>query len=304
MEIAPQARVVRATAFGSGRGIAQHPALNRVTSCNFGGAELTVINNIGVLGLSPAQHRISGWSSSAAKRVFDAGCVLLALPVMIPLGLAIAAAVWITSPGPVLFRQERVGQNGRVFTMLKFRTMVHGGGKAHHSITTLDNQSFTPLGPVLRRWKLDEIPQLANVLLGHMSLVGPRPKMPEHTIYELPCRPGLTGMATLAFADEEAMLSRVPDDRLDAFYYDAVLPAKHRMDSEYLANATFRSDLRLLARSLLRRWEDAAAQFDGDRQSLFSGLRRSSRVAMERQKVPSGVGWAAGSSFPIAEVED
>jgi lipopolysaccharide/colanic/teichoic acid biosynthesis glycosyltransferase len=202
---------------------------------------------------------ISSWSDSSTKRIFDIGCVLLALPAAVPLAFAIAAAVRLTSPGPVLFLQKRVGRHGRAFTILKFRTIIHVTGKAHLPITTLDNQPFTPVGLMLRRSKLDELPQLMNVMLGHMSLVGPRPKMPEHAIFQLPCRPGLTGMATLAFAEEEALLSRVPHNQLDAFYSNVVLPAKHKMDSEYVARATFLSDLRLLVKSALRRWDSTAS---------------------------------------------
>jgi lipopolysaccharide/colanic/teichoic acid biosynthesis glycosyltransferase len=202
----------------------------------------------------------SPWTCSPAKRIFDCVCVLLALPVLVPLALAIAAVVRITSPGPVLFPQKRVGRNGSVFTILKFRTMIHVAGTAHHPITTLDNQRLTPAGPFLRRLKLDELPQLANVLLGHMSLVGPRPKIPEHTIFNIPCRPGLTGMATLAFAEEEAIFARVPDDQLNAYYNSFVLPAKQQLDADYAARATFLSDLQLLVNSVLRRWNTAAAE--------------------------------------------
>ena len=203
----------------------------------------------------PLRNGLSRWSVSLAKRVFDAGCVLLVLPALAPLALLVAALVRFTSPGPVLFRQKRVGRHGRVFTILKFRTMAHAAGTAHPPITTLNNQPFTPVGAILRRFKLDELPQFLNVLLGHMSLVGPRPKIAEHTIFELACRPGLTGMATLAFAEEEALLSRVPREQLRAYFHEVVLPAKHRIDSEYSACATFFSDLRLLARSVLRRWD-------------------------------------------------
>ena len=128
----------------------------------------------------------------------------------------------------------------------------------HISVTTSDNQQFTPVGPFLRRWKLDELPQLANVLLGHMSLVGPRPKLPEHIVPDPPCRPGVTGMATLVFRVRGAALARVPNDHLDAYYYAVVLPAKRQLDIEYMARATFLSDLKLLVNSVLRRWEDTA----------------------------------------------
>ncbi len=212
------------------------------------------------LELHPGWKRLSPWSGSARKRFFDCACVLAALPVLVPLILAIAVAVRVTSAGPVLFRQKRVGRHGQTFTILKFRTMIHVADRAHHPVTTSDNQQFTPVGPFLRRWKLDELPQLANVLLGHMSLVGPRPKLPEHVILDPPCRPGVTGMATVVFACEEGALARVPMDYLDAYYYAVVLPAKRQLDIEYMARATFLSDLKLLVNSVLHRWDDTALE--------------------------------------------
>ena len=123
-------------------------------------------------------RRLSPWSRSGAKRLFDCACVLPVLLLLVPALLAIALAVRLTSPGPVLFLQQRMGRNGRTFTILKFRTMIHATDEPHNAVTTAANQAFTPIGPFLRRWKLDELPQLLNVLAGDMSLVGPRPKMP------------------------------------------------------------------------------------------------------------------------------
>jgi lipopolysaccharide/colanic/teichoic acid biosynthesis glycosyltransferase len=221
----------------------------------------------GALGTAHLAHEsdafrkdLSPWSGSAAKRAFDCGCVLLALPALAPLALAVAAAVRLTSPGPVLFLQKRVGRHGRTFTIFKFRTMIHAADGAHHPISTVDNQIFTPVGPFLRYWKLDELPQLANVLLGHMSLVGPRPKMPDHVIFEVPCRPGITGMATVAFAQEDEILARLPEDQLESYYHLVVLPAKGQMDAEYGARATLLSDIGLLVISVLRRWDPANAE--------------------------------------------
>lgn len=208
--------------------------------------------------LHPAWSELSSWSRSGAKRVFDCACVLLSLPVLVPLILVIAAAVRLTSRGPVFFLQQRVGWHGRTFTILKFRTMVHGSDTAHHPITTCNNQRFTPVGPILRRWKLDELPQLANVLLGQMSLIGPRPKLREHEVFHLPCRPGVTGLATIVFAREERILTCVARDRLDDYYHSVVLPAKRQLDAAYMARATFLSDLRLLMNSIFRRWETEA----------------------------------------------
>jgi lipopolysaccharide/colanic/teichoic acid biosynthesis glycosyltransferase len=202
-----------------------------------------------------ALDRPSPWSQSSAKRFFDCVCVLLVMPLLLPLLLVIALAVRLTSRGPVLFLQMRVGRQGKAFTILKFRTMIHSTDKAHHAISTASNQQFTLIGPMLRRWKLDELPQLLNVLWGDMSLVGPRPKMPEHMIVDLPCRPGITGAATIVFASEEAVLDLVPKHQLDNCYQTIILPAKRQLDSEYMARATFLSDLKLIVNSVLRRWD-------------------------------------------------
>jgi len=202
----------------------------------------------------PDWHRLSPWSRSPAKRFFDCACVLLAIPLLVPLLLLIASAVFLTSRGPILFLQERVGRCGQIFKIIKFRTMEHLLDAKHHPITTTDNQRFTSIGPCLRRWKLDELPQVINVLLGHMSMIGPRPKLPEHVISVLLCRPGITGMATIIFASEEATLARIPKDRLKAYYHSFVLPMKQQLDADYMARATFVSDLQILVKSVLRRW--------------------------------------------------
>lgn len=203
-----------------------------------------------------ADH-LSSWSASGAKRAFDCLCVVALLPLLVPVCLAVAMAVRLTSSGPVLFLQERIGRHGKNFTILKFRTMLHTSSFAHRPVTTTGNQRFTSVGPFLRRWKLDELPQLLNVLTGDMSLVGPRPKMPEHAIHCLSCRPGITGAATIAFAREESVLSRVSDYHLESFYHSVILPAKLQLDARYMAQATFHSDLELLVKSVLRRWDSS-----------------------------------------------
>ncbi|MGB8481503.1 MAG: sugar transferase [Acidobacteriaceae bacterium] len=145
-----------------------------------------------------ASPRLSRWSCSAGKRIFDLGCVLAAAPLLVPVCLLIGLAVCLTSRGPVLFRQQRVGRNGRAFTILKFRTMPHLRDHVDRPVVTTHlNQRFTSVGQFLRRWKLDELPQILNVLCGEMSLVGPRPKLPEHQTAYLNCRPGITGAVTL-----------------------------------------------------------------------------------------------------------
>ena len=194
------------------------------------------------------------WSLSRNKRVFDVVSVLLTIPLLLPLFVFIAIAVRLTSFGPVLFSQRRIGRRGQAFTILKFRTMEHARHGTHRSVTTADNQRFTCIGPFLRRWKLDELPQMINVLRGDMSLVGPRPKLPEHQVADFAWRPGITGAATYAFAREEEFLATVPAHQLDFYYHRRILPAKHKLDTDYMRRASFRSDLRLLVDTLLRRW--------------------------------------------------
>ena len=202
-------------------------------------------------------NRLSPWSRSGAKRAFDCTCVLLSLPLLIPIFILVALAVRLTSRGPILFLQERVGRHGRNFTIIKFRTLVHSTSVEHHAVTTAVNQRFTPVGPFLRRWKLDELPQVLNVLLGDMSLVGPRPKLPEHLVTVLPCRPGITGAATVAFAREEKVLAHLTKEQLEACYHTIILPAKHSLDAQYMAHATFLSDFKLIMNSILRRWDES-----------------------------------------------
>lgn len=203
------------------------------------------------------QRRLSKWSASPWKRAFDIACVLCSLPMVIPVILLCALAVWLTSDGPVLFRQKRMGKDGRYFTIYKFRTMP--GVRAHKerpNVTTIVNQRFTPVGPFMRRWKLDELPQILNVLRGDMSLVGPRPKLPSHQPTRLTCRPGITGCATLTFAREEIVLASIPVSRLDAYCKDVILPFKQFLDDEYMEEATFSSDFRLIWNSLFHKWGD------------------------------------------------
>jgi lipopolysaccharide/colanic/teichoic acid biosynthesis glycosyltransferase len=232
-----------------------------------------------VLTLDPVWKQLSPWSRSWAKRVLDCACVILSMPVLVPIILLIGAAVRFTSRGPVFFLQERMGRHGKPFTIVKFRTMICVGNNAHHPITTSDNQRFTSIGPFLRRWKLDELPQLVNVLLGQMSLVGPRPKMREHVIFDLPCRPGITGMASIVFACEESVLARLPKNHLDVYYHSVVLPAKRQLDAEYMAQATFLSDLRMLVNSVLRRWDT----------TVLENLNLTAAFEIENERVSSRV---------------
>ncbi len=198
-------------------------------------------------------ERLGAWVRSPAKRAFDILLVLALLPVLMPLFLIVASLVRLTSRGPALFLQKRVGRNGTLFTIYKFRTM-NLSGERRGAITTIDDPAITKVGTFLRWWKLDELPQFLNVLRGEMSLVGPRPKVPEQQTALLMCRPGITGAATIAFAQEEVFLAGIPEGRLEKYFHNVLLPLKNSLDANYMARATFLSDLRLLQRTALRRW--------------------------------------------------
>ena len=202
----------------------------------------------------PDRENLSNWSRSSMKRIFDCICVLCSLPVALPILFATSIAVMITSRGPIFFRQDRVGCGEKHFTIFKFRTMpVPSSTNSRPEVTTASNQMLTPIGSFLRRRKLDELPQIFNVLRGNMSLVGPRPKLARHQLVPLICRPGITGRATIAFAAEEEALSSIPAAQLDSLYRDVVLPAKQALDSRYMSSATLISDLRLIFRTLTKR---------------------------------------------------
>jgi lipopolysaccharide/colanic/teichoic acid biosynthesis glycosyltransferase len=126
------------------------------------------------------------------------------------------------------------------------------------AITTVDDPAITKLGRFLRWWKLDELPQFLNVLRGEMSLVGPRPKVPEQQTRLLKCRPGIAGAATITFAQEEVFLAGIPEGQLEEYCRNVLLPVKNSLDDNYMARATPLSDLRLLQRTAVRRWNRTA----------------------------------------------
>jgi lipopolysaccharide/colanic/teichoic acid biosynthesis glycosyltransferase len=190
----------------------------------------------------------SPWALSQMRRCLDFALALTALVLLAPLMLLAAVLVRLGSPGPVFFRQQRIGRHGRAFTLYKFRSMTPASGRGS-TITVAGDSRITPAGAFLRRFKLDEIPQFWNVLRGDMCLVGPRPKLPHHEALHMDCRPGITGVATLAFRREEEFLAGIPAQELEAFYELFVKPAKAAMDVDYMRNATFTSDLNVLWRT-------------------------------------------------------
>jgi lipopolysaccharide/colanic/teichoic acid biosynthesis glycosyltransferase len=187
----------------------------------------------------------------------DIVVTMLGLLLLLPMIFVIALAIVINSGRPVLFRQQRVGRSGRPFHLLKFRSMT-ATIKNGIGLTRDGDSRITGIGRWLRKYKLDELPQLFNVLKGEMTLVGPRPDLEEfwsqagaedRRVLEL--KPGITGAASLAFCDEERILAQVSPEHLTSFYLDLVLPQKARIDREYALRATFLSDCVILLKTIL-----------------------------------------------------
>ena len=192
-----------------------------------------------------------------SKRLIDVVVAVCGLVLLSPILVAVALAVRFSSHGPVLFRQERLGQFGRTFIMYKFRTMRHRAGPMQHGsqVTAAGDKRITPVGRFLRRYKLDELPQLMNVLKGDMSLVGPRPEVdryarcyPAEYARILAVRPGITDIATIAFRDEERILARSAEP--EQAYISEVLPAKIRLYFKYLEEQSLKTDLSILVRTI------------------------------------------------------
>ena len=185
------------------------------------------------------------------KRWFDAAASAAGLLVLSPVLLGVAIAVRLSSAGPVLFRQVRSGQFGRPFRIFKFRTMIEDAVGPGNLSTAGDDLRVTPLGRWLRKTKIDELPQLINVLLGEMSLVGPRPEVPEYTKsytekYRrvLLARPGITGPAANAYVREEEILAGQGDK--ENFYAAEILPRKLELDLIYCEDIRFFDDIKLI----------------------------------------------------------
>lgn len=189
------------------------------------------------------------------KNIFDRVVALFGLLILWPLFLAVALCIKIKMPGgPVIFKQKRVGQHGKLFTMYKFRTMVNGASGS--TISVAGENRITPLGAVLRKYKLDELPELWNVLIGDMSFVGPRPDVPGYADKLtgedrkiLVLRPGITGPASLKYRNEEYLLSLQSDPQ--KYNDEVIFPDKVRINLHYLKNWSFGYDLKLIIYTVL-----------------------------------------------------
>lgn len=191
------------------------------------------------------------------KRFFDVIFSAAGLTLLAPVMLLIALAVRLESRGTALFRQTRVGQGGRPFQLLKFRSMQDLPAGSGPLITVANDRRITRMGRFLRRTKLDELPQLFNVLTGQMSLVGPRPEVPEYVAkyptdlreMVLSVRPGITDLASIEFRNESESLAKVPDP--ESVYVQQMLPRKLELYARYVREHTLLGDVRIILRTVL-----------------------------------------------------
>lgn len=189
------------------------------------------------------------------KRMLDVLGASLGLVVLSPVFALLALLVRLSSPGPVLFMQARVGCCGKVFRIAKFRSMFVDTDRRGLAITSAGDSRITRIGRVLRRFKLDELPQLWNVLIGEMSFVGPRPEVPGYVEHYSPSqrqvltvRPGITDLASITYRHEETILGEQDDP--DRYYREVVLPHKLDLNLEYVRQMSFSYDFRLMLRTV------------------------------------------------------
>lgn len=195
-------------------------------------------------------------SQESLKRMVDLLGSLMALVLFSPLFVAIAVWIKSDSAGPVFFKGERMGRHGRPFNIWKFRTMYQGAGEMEAGLTVAGDQRITNAGKYLRRSKLDELPQLVNVMRGEMSLVGPRPEVrkyvkmfPDDFNSILRVRPGITDLASIKFRSESELLARYENSEDE--YVKNILPEKIRLAHEYIAGRTLTKDLLIILKTLL-----------------------------------------------------
>lgn len=191
------------------------------------------------------------------KRIFDFVVSLIGAIVLSPILLIVAIAIKIDSKGKVLFLQKRVGRNGKPFYIYKFRTMVTDAEKLGKQITVGEDNRITKVGAFLRKYKIDELPQLLNVVKGDMSLVGPRPEVPRYVeLYNeeerkvLEVRPGITDLASLRYKDENDILGKVENP--EEYYINVIMKDKLKLNLEYIEKSNILFDISLIFKTIIK----------------------------------------------------
>ena len=195
--------------------------------------------------------------SQRVKRVLDVVFCLLAVPLLVPVVALLVVAVKLDSRGPAFFAGNRIGRDGHPFRIVKLRSMATG--RSGPAITRAGDRRITRVGRLLRATKLDELPQVLNVLRGEMSIVGPRPEDPRYVAVYTPAqrevlrvRPGMTSSALMRFGNEQAYIERAAPADLDRFYVEELMPQKLSIELAYLRDWTLRKDLAIIARTATR----------------------------------------------------
>ncbi len=191
------------------------------------------------------------------KRIFDFISSFLGCIILIPVFIIIAILIKLDSKGPIFFKQKRVGQHGEEFDILKYRTMVVDAEKIGKQITVGNDSRVTGIGKFLRKYKLDELPQLFNVLKGDMSLVGPRPEVPKYVkLYNeverevLKVKPGITDFASIEYRDENEILGSVENP--EEYYINVIMKHKLQLNLKYIDNNNIFLDIKIILKTLLK----------------------------------------------------
>lgn len=191
------------------------------------------------------------------KRIFDFFAALVGIIIISPILVIVSIAIKFDSPGKVMFLQKRVGRNGKSFYIYKFRTMVSDAEKLGKQITVGKDSRITKVGAFLRKYKIDELPQLFNVLKGDMSFVGPRPEVPKYVeLYTeeqrkvLSVRPGITDLASLKYSDENDILGKV--DNPEEYYINVIMRDKLNLNLEYIEKSNLFFDISLIIKTIIK----------------------------------------------------
>lgn len=191
------------------------------------------------------------------KRAFDIVMSSIGIIILLPVFIIVSIAIYIGSPGDILFLQKRVGRYGKEFNIYKFRTMISDAEKLGKQITVGHDNRITKVGAVLRKFKIDELPQLFNVFKGDMSLVGPRPEVPKYvSLYTeeqkkvLSVRPGITDMASLRYRDENDILGKV--DNPEEYYINVIMQDKLKLNLEYIEKSNLIFDISLILKTIIK----------------------------------------------------